>query len=301
MDRHSTSEQGCASRSSSKLRGLPALATAAEGDLEATLQLLADRARYLTGASSVSIGLRSGAEVVCRASTGLAAPHLGSRLAVDSGLMGESLRLRKILVCDDAGKDKREAGINWRELGVKSVMVGPLIREGEAVGVFELLAGRPYAFGDQDVATLQRLSEMILTALEHLDAASRPLAQTSSPEPDTAKKIETAVAVSAAEPSTVSTSQEGTELQILPALNNEHSERSNAFNVRRCQACGFPVSESRTLCLDCEEAQSDQQTPAFLGHLSAAGEPKWLQAHLYTMGTLFIAALTVALLVFKLR
>jgi hypothetical protein len=297
MDRYSIFEQSGDLRPPRKPWAFPANhggnSPIAERDLGATLQLLAERARYLTGASGVSIGLRSGAAVVCQASTGVSARELGSQFPLDSGLVGESLRFHRISRCDDAQKDVRTNRENWRERGIRSAMVGPLVREGEAVGAFELLAERPCAFEERDVATLQRLSEMTLTALEHFDAASRPLAEASSSkgEETTATENESGVAVAAP--------------QVVPVLRNNPPgpEPSSVCNIQTCQACGFPVSESRTLCLDCEEAQFSAQSlaPAVLGYLSAAAEPGWLQSHLYTMGTLFIAALTVALLVLKLR
>ena len=40
-------------------------------------------------------------------------------------------------------------------------------------GVFELLSGRPRAFEERDFIALNRLAEMIQTAVEHSDAAHR--------------------------------------------------------------------------------------------------------------------------------
>ena len=300
MDRYSIFDQSADARSSGKLPCFPSKdggkspAEIAERDLEATLQLLAERARHLTGALGASIGLRSGAAVICRAGVGPLALDPGSQFAADSGLMCESLRLRQILRCDDVEKDLRGSAETWRELGIRSVMVAPLVQEGEAVGVFELLAQRANAFDERDVATLLRLSDMILTALEHFDAASHPLAEAVSPksEETPACDSESVVAVTSLAPNVVvaKSALATPEPQIVPVL-----------QVQSCQACGFPVSETRTLCLDCEEAHASEQTPAFLGQLSAVGEPGWLQSHLYTMGTLFIAALTFALLVLKLK
>ncbi len=302
MDRYSIFEQSADLRASSKLRCVSTEdsdeppGAMAERDLEATLQLLAERARYLTGASGASILLRFGTAVVCRASAGPSALDLGSQFAVDSGLMGESLRLHQILRCDDTEKQSRVGGETWRELGIRSVMIAPLVHGGEAVGVFELLADRAHSFEERDVATLQRLSEMILTALEHFDAARRPLTEASSSKrkQTPASESESGVAVTSVAPSAV---------LAKSALATPKPQAAPVFQVQTCRACGFPVSESRTLCLDCEEAEGSEHglTPAFLGHLSAVHKPGWLQSHLYTVGTLFIAALTVALLVLKLR
>lgn len=279
----------------------------AERDLEATLQLLAERARYLTGASGVSIGLRSGSLVVCQAGSGPLALQPGSQFSVDTGLAGESLHLRQILRCDDVGKGRNRSEESWQELGVRSVMVGPLLRDGEAVGVFELLAKRADAFEERDVAMLQRLSEMVLTALGHFDAASPALAKASSSKLETppVSQTRTAEQVPAVETPAISAvpATASPEFLIVPVLDSDppELEQSSVFKVQRCQACGFPVSESRTLCLDCEEAQSSEGTASLPRQLFIAGQPGWLQSHLYTMGTLVLAALTVALLVLKLK
>ena len=146
MDRYSIFDQSADARSSRKLPCFPSEdggkspGAMAERDLEATLQLLAERARYLTGASGAWIGLRCDTVVVCRASAGVSALELGSRLPVNSGLMGESLRLRQILRCHDAEEKSRGSGENWRQLGIRSVMVAPLVREGQAVNAGEILA-----------------------------------------------------------------------------------------------------------------------------------------------------------------
>ena len=262
---------------------------ATERDLEAALQLLAERARYLTGASGASIGLRAGKDMFCRAAAGPSALEVSSRLPVETGIMGESLRLGEILRCHDTEAEPSVGEQDWAELGIRSMMVVPLVREGEAVGVFELVAERTHAFEDRDVATLQRLSEMILTAIEQFDLASQPAAEASD-----AEKQESFVS-----PETQPDAEETTELVLKK--NQQEPELPELLKVQRCQACGFPVSECRTLCLDCEEAQGDEQRSAFLGQLSAVREPGWLQSHLYTVGTLFIAALTVAMLVLKFR
>src|SRR2546425_2783158 len=145
----------------------------AERDLNATLQLLAERAQYITGASGAAIALREGGEMICRASAGPSAPELGAHLQVNSGLSGESVRTRQTLRCDDAETDPRVNRESCRMLGIASVVVMPLVRAQEANGVFELLSGRAYAFEERDITALERLGEMIQTALEHAEAVSR--------------------------------------------------------------------------------------------------------------------------------
>jgi putative methionine-R-sulfoxide reductase with GAF domain len=295
----------------------------ARRDLEAALQLLAERAQYITGASGAAIALLEESEMICRASAGPSAPELGAEVQVKSGLTGESVRTRQVLRCDDAETDSRVNRESCRALGIRSVMVVPLIREQEVIGVFELLADRANAFEERDVTALERLAEMVQISLEHADAAKRALHEIAEknepaaaqqkeqepPEPtlthaemEMEKDTSTAVAsVPASEPSEVTSPKPG---------QSEPSPPKALDKIRNCEACGFPVSEGRTLCLDCEAARlsgdspaplASTQAPAFLSKFGTGREQGWLGSHIYTIGTVLIAVLTVVLLVLRLR
>ena len=153
--------------------GGKSLSEMAQRDLDATLQLLVERAQYITGASGAAIALLQGEMMVCCASSGASAPELGAHLQIDSGLSSESVKTRQVLHCDDADNDPRVNRESCRALGIASVVVMPLARGEEVYGVFELLSGRPRAFEERDFVALNRLAEMIQTAVEHADAARR--------------------------------------------------------------------------------------------------------------------------------
>ncbi len=152
------------------------LAEIAQGDLDAALQLLADRAQYITGASGAAIALRRGehADMLCRASAGLNAPELGALLSMEYGLSGESVRTGRSLRCDDAERDPRVNREGCRQLGIASVLIMPIISDRQVLGVFELFSGKPHAFDERDVSALQRLGEMVETAVKHAIAAQAP-------------------------------------------------------------------------------------------------------------------------------
>lgn len=143
------------------------LAEMAQRDLDAALQLLADRAQYITGASGAAIALRRNGkkDMLCRASTGPNAPELGALLSTEFGLSGESVRTRQPLRCDDAERDARVNRDVCREMGIASVVVMPVVNDDEVLGVFELFSGKANAFGVRDVSAVQRLSEMVETAV----------------------------------------------------------------------------------------------------------------------------------------
>ncbi len=149
------------------------LAEMAQSDLDAALQLLADRAQYITGANGAAIALRRVGknDMMCRACTGANVPELGALLSTEFGLSGESVRTRRPLRCDDAERDPRVNREGCRELGIASVVVMPVVNDDEVMGVFELFSGKVNAFGERDLSALQRLSEMVETAVRLARAA----------------------------------------------------------------------------------------------------------------------------------
>ena len=96
------------------------LAEMAQSDLDAALQLLADRAQYITGASGAAIALRRDGrdDMLCRASSGTNAPELGALLSTEFGLSGESVRTRQLLRCDDAERDARVNREVCQQMGI---------------------------------------------------------------------------------------------------------------------------------------------------------------------------------------
>ena len=290
------------------------LAEMAHNDLDAALQLLAERAHYITGASGAAIALRRGEhnDMLCRASAGSNAPELGSLLSMEYGLSGESVRTRQTLRCHDAERDPRVNREGCRQLGIASVVVMPIVSDQQVLGVFELFSGKPRAFEARDISALQRLSEMVETAVKHAVAAlTMPAVEEPAPaEPQPpvdgieaeAARVESLVSVEGADlpptptvsdaalnnlapPEPVETELEKmepkkTELEsakpapapkqplfwsaamqapAAPVSANETGELLAVPPVLRklqkCQACGFPVSQGRTFCVECEEKQ----------------------------------------------
>jgi putative methionine-R-sulfoxide reductase with GAF domain len=161
--------------------GGKSLAEMAQKDLAATLQLLAERAQYITGATGAAIALSDREQMVCRASAGTSAPEVGAQLQVNSGLSGESIRTQQTLRCDDASSDPRVNRESCQALGIASVVVMPLLNGNDVIGVFELFSDKPNIFEARDITALERMGSMVFTALEHAIAAQGLL-----PEPEVA-------------------------------------------------------------------------------------------------------------------
>jgi hypothetical protein len=270
------------------------LSEIASSDLDAALQLLAERAQYITGATGAAIALRRGQynDMLCRASVGSNAPELGALLSTEYGLSGESVRTHKALHCDDAERDPRVNREGCRQLGIASVVVMPIVSDQQVLGVFELFSGKPKAFEGRDISALQRMTEMVEVAVKHavatqtVSALEKPVESKSPGNKVMLKTAPVASPVSAVRADAVKVSPLASLPSNLPPRVLEKTEpapkkplfwsaamqnQGNAGtisdvaastsvppvlrNLRQCQACGFPVSQGRSFCVECEERQ----------------------------------------------
>ncbi|MGC2169856.1 MAG: GAF domain-containing protein [Candidatus Sulfotelmatobacter sp.] len=298
------------------------LAEMAYSDLDAALQLLVERAQYITGASGAAIALRrrENNSMLCRASAGSNAPGLGALLSMEYGLSGECVRTHQPQRCDDAERDARVNREVCRRLGIASVVVMPIVSEEHVLGVFELFSGKPRAFEERDLSALRRLGEMVETAVKYAAAAQNMPAV----EEPVRAELHSAAEQSAPETSPVESPGGKIASEVVPAprfkdlpqkdatpqaAEKEEQERTRPEpapapkkpvfwsavmqtqgradsadgaaasiavplglrNLQKCQACGFPVSQGRTLCVECEEKQwRGQRLPS---PAAGSGEP----------------------------
>ena len=135
--------------------------------LDLVLNEIVEQARLATSATGAAIALARGPEMICRATSGSQAPGLGVRFNMRSGLSGACVESREAQRCDDTFLDPRLDALASRVLGIRSVLVVPILRDGELAGIFEIFSPRPGAFGNRDVQTLNALSRRIVSNLRH--------------------------------------------------------------------------------------------------------------------------------------
>jgi TonB family protein len=150
--------------------------------LEIVLNEIVEQACLATGATGAAVVLPRDGEMMCRASSGPTAPELGARLDTASGLSGECVKTHRTQRCDDVRVDPRADSEASQRLGVRSVMVMPLLRGDELAGVIELFSSRAYAFGDRDEGTLEVLAARILSNLDRAARAAEPATEEPSVE-----------------------------------------------------------------------------------------------------------------------
>lgn len=136
-------------------------------DLGEVMAAIAERAMQLTHATGAVIELVDGEELVYRAATGSAAPHLGLRLQRSGSLSGFCVAEGQAQICMDSESDPRVDREASRKVGLRSMVVVPLKHAERTVGVLKVLAASPAAFTTTHMQILHILSGIIGAAMYH--------------------------------------------------------------------------------------------------------------------------------------
>ena len=139
-------------------------------DPDEVMRVVTERAEQLTGADGAVIELAEGDEMVYRAVSGTASDSIGLRLQAATSLSGLCVRTGEVLVCDDTELDVRVDLEACRRIGVRSMIVVPLVHRGEAVGALKVLSAVPHGFCADDIDALELLAGFVATSLINASA-----------------------------------------------------------------------------------------------------------------------------------
>jgi hypothetical protein len=187
-------------------------------------------------------------------------------------------------------------------LGIAAVVVMPIVSDQQVLGVFELFSGKPHVFEQRDISALQRLGEMVETAVKHA-AAVQTVPEAEEPPGAVSQSSLDAMVTEAAEVSAVESARVESAFSVMlpdviqgaeslqpqePEIAKARTETETKSepapkkplfwsavmqtqasgktedaasisvplvlrNLQKCKACGFPVSQGRTFCVECEE------------------------------------------------
>jgi PAS domain S-box-containing protein len=138
---------------------------AAINDPDRVMQLVVSRTPEVTNGTGAVIEIAEGSDLVYRAASGAAAGRVGLRLALDSSLSGASVRERRPLRSDNVESDPRVNAAAALAMGMRSMIVAPLVQGNEVIGVLKTFSAKANAFDDLDSYTLQLLAGMTSSAL----------------------------------------------------------------------------------------------------------------------------------------
>lgn len=135
-------------------------------DLDAVMALIVEHTQALTHADGAVIELLEGDELVYRAVSGAATPDLGLRLKVGASFSGSCIKTGHILHCDDVEHEPRVDLAACRRIGVRAMVVVPLLTSDNCIGVLKVFSQTPAAFTDQDSQTLQLMAGFLGASLQ---------------------------------------------------------------------------------------------------------------------------------------
>lgn len=133
-----------------------------------SLRDLAEEVRSISGLGSCAVGLIEGSEFICRAAAGESAPAIGTRIRSEDGLSADCIRLRHSQICLDTLTDSRVDAAACRAMGVRSVMVVPLLsqRVEKLIGVLEAFSPDSHAFGPAVSERIEAVAHRIVELLD---------------------------------------------------------------------------------------------------------------------------------------
>lgn len=133
---------------------------AAITDLDRVMALVVERTPEVTSGDGAVIEIVEGDQLVYRAASGVAREHVGLRLPFKGSLSGVAVTEKAIMQCDDIEDDPRVDRDACRAIGIRSMLIAPLLEGNVAVGALKTFSSRARAFGDLDVYALQLLAGM---------------------------------------------------------------------------------------------------------------------------------------------
>lgn len=239
----------------------------AELEFQASLQLLLDRACWVSGALAGAIALEESGSFKYRAVSRDSEYEPGQKAAAEKEPLRECLAERWTVRCPtNPGKFS---------------MAVPIVRDEKAIGILELTSDLEFTAESSEVVS--RIADLIIVTVEHHDAALRAEQLDFREEelelpslwhaPDAAKA----------------------ELRFMGDVQVESNPIEQSIpRVGKCAACGFPVSPNRSLCVECE--QKPESAAAVRDIFTSEPEESWLSAHGYTIASALVTAITVAII-----
>ena len=133
--------------------------------LQPAMRWVLERACTATRADGAALALARQGKLVCHAHAGYSVPDLGVEIDLNRGISGLCARTAMSWRCDSSDRDPYVDRSRCRELGTQSVLAAPVSHLNSVLGVLEVFSSQRNAFSDQDVATVQLLTGLLVVAI----------------------------------------------------------------------------------------------------------------------------------------
>ena len=150
--------------------------SAAAIDSDGLLERVVEETMRFTDASGAVVEMVDGDDLIYIKAAGQIAAHVGLRLPRADSLSGLCVRQRAIQRCDDTENDERVNREASRTIGIRSMLVVPLLFGEDVVGVLKATSAHTSAFTNEHVEALQLAAGIIAATVgrqAHLETSRR--------------------------------------------------------------------------------------------------------------------------------
>jgi putative methionine-R-sulfoxide reductase with GAF domain len=156
----SVQQSGMAPESLAAIIEIQRVVTGDGVDAGYAMNLLAERARGVAGASGIGIAVLEGNQLVHRAGSGTALENVGSQLTAVFSSAAHDHPRKEILRVENAATDSRIEGEICRQFDVEALLMVPIYREHAMIGVLEVFFNEPHVFSEPEVRTYQLMATL---------------------------------------------------------------------------------------------------------------------------------------------
>ena len=139
--------------------------TSANLPLQEFLELIVEEMVSFAGVDGGVIELIEGEDLICRAATAGLRETLGMHTPLATSLAGESLRERRTVLCPDTHADPRIPQAFIRQIGIRSMVIAPLIDGDRVFGAIKIGAETVGAFTEQHAVDLGVFADLVTSAI----------------------------------------------------------------------------------------------------------------------------------------
>ena len=111
-----------------------------------------------------------GGEIKCVASSGPAAPVIGTRLSLDQGICAACVRQNRLQLSNDTAGDPMLSGELCTRLGIRSILSVPLRRDSRCIGFIAAFSHVPQRF---ELSLIERIRNEAAKIEQHLNEQTR--------------------------------------------------------------------------------------------------------------------------------
>ena len=140
---------------------------AVELDRLVITEMVAERSQKLTNADGASVQLVDGDFLFTQSAMGIVEPFKGMRIPITASLVGHAVQTGAIQYCRDSEKDPWVNRAVCRQVGMRSLLVVPLIHGVQTIGVVTVVSHRTKAFEAGHISALRLMVGLVVAALTH--------------------------------------------------------------------------------------------------------------------------------------